>query len=743
MSLSRREFLGGLASAGALILGFPKLGAPVHAATAATNFTPGIWLAIAPDDVVTIVTHRSEMGTGVRSCLPMVVAEELGADLKKVKIEQAIGDEKYGSQNTDGSRSVRDFTAEMRKAGASARLMLERAAAAEWKVPASECTARDHAVHHTSGKSLAFGALTAAAAALKAPDEKELRYRDPKDYKYVGKALPTFDQLDIVTGKGQFGIDVKLDGMKYAAVARCPVIGGTLKSHDAAAALKVPGVEKVVVLPHAAAPYGFNALGGVAVVAKDTWAALAGRDALKVEWDLGANASYDTATYQKELEATVQKPGEVVLTRGDATKVLAAATRKHTALYSTPHLAHAAMEPLVATAHWTKDGVTAWAPVQNPQAAQDTLAATFKLAKEDCVVHVTLLGGGFGRKSKPDFVAEAALISKEVGAPVKVQWTREDDMHHDYYHSNAAVYCEAALDDKGAPTAWLQRTAFPSISSTFAPGVKTPSVGELGLGFTDVPYAIPNLQAEKGEAIAHVRIGWLRSVCNVWHAFALSSFADELARLAGKDPLAYLLDLIGPDRKIDPKADNAQYENYDEKLDEYPIDTGRLRAVLERCAKEAGWGKTLPKGQGLGIAVHRSFTSYVAVATLVDVTKEGRLSVPRVDVVLDCGQAINVDRVRSQMEGSMVFSHSLAMTGEITAQKGAVQQSNYHDYKIARIHEAPRDIHVHLIESTALPGGVGEPGVPPYAPALANAIHAATGKRIRALPFAKADLSWS
>lgn len=752
VAVNRRDFLKALAGVTGLILGvrLPGRALAAEAAGAAgaaatpLALSPNLFLAIAPDGVVTIVTHRSEMGTGIRTALPMVVAEELGADWSQVRIEQAPGDEKYGSQNTDGSRSIRDFYQPMREAGATARLMLEQAAAALWGVPAAECEAKAHQVHHAaSGKAVGFGELVEKAAALPVPKVDALRFRAPADYRIVGTNIPIVDRTGIVTGKAVFGMDFKLEGMKYAAIARSPVLGGKPRSTDDKAALAVPGVEKVVTIPPAAAPYSFQALGGVAVIAKDTWSAFQGRNKLVIDWDPGANASYDSEAYRTQLEQTAQKPGTKVRSKGDVEKAMAAATQVHTADYYLPHLAHASMEPPVAVAHVTGDKCVAWAPTQNPQAAQDTLAAVLKLDKKNVTVHVTLLGGGFGRKSKPDYIVEAALLSREIGAPVKAVWSREDDIRHDYYHSVAAVHMEAGLDAEGKPTAWLQRSAFPPIGSTFAAGDKSPSVGELGLGFTDLPFDVPNLLCEKGEAEAHVRIGWLRSVCNVWHAFAASSFADELAAVAKKDPLEYLLALIGPDRHIDPKADGAEYENYDNPLSSYPIDTARLKKVTEVAAKAIGWGQPMPKGRGLGIASHRSFLSYVAVACEVEVTPQGQLKIPRVVIALDCGKIIHPDRVKSQMEGSVVFGVSLALMGEITAKDGKIVQSNFNDYPVARSTDTPLAIQVELLDSQELPAGTGEPGVPPVAPALANAIHAATGKRLRSLPFKKHDLSWS
>lgn len=741
LNVSRRTFLRGLVAGGALVVGARLLPVPEAAAEEPDAWTPDVFLAIDATGLVTIVAHRSEMGTGIRTSLPMVVADELEADWSKVRIEQAIGDAKYGSQNTDGSRSVRDFFATMRRVGASARAMLVAAAAAQWGVPAGECVARDHAVHHrASGRALAYGALVAKARTLEAPASPPLKPRE--EWRYIGKdVVPDAGFEAIVRGAAVFGMDVAVPGMKYAAIARSPVLGGTVKSLDDAAALKVKGVERVVQLPPFTPPHAFQALGGVAVIATNTHAAFEGVRKLKIEWTPGPNAAFDSAAYEAELLATVEEPGRVVRAEGDVDAAFAKAARTHQASYYVPLLAHASMEPPCAVAHVTPDRCVAWAPTQNPQAAQQTLQAALGLAKPEQVeVHVTLLGGGFGRKSKPDYVAEAALLSREVGAPVKVVWSREDDIRHDYYHSVGAVHAKASLDAAGRPTAWLQRSAFPSIFTTFAPGVTHGTDMELGLGFTDLPYAIDNLRVENGPAKAHVRIGWLRSVSNIFHVFGLASFADELAHQAGRDPLDYLLDLIGPDRHV-TFPEGVVYPNYDKPLKDYPIDTARLKNVLRLAAAKAGWGeRKLPPGGGLGIAVHRSFLTYVANVVEVHVSPGGSLTIPRVDVAADCGTVVNPDRVHAQFEGSAVFAASLALTGEVTAKDGAITQENFDSYPIVRIDEAPRVVNVHLVESDAPPTGVGEPGVPPFPPALCNAIFAATGKRIRRLPLRGQDL---
>ena len=734
---TRRAFLQGLVAGGALVIGVPLLG-PVELfaqdPAEPKSLEPSIWLSIDGQGVVTIVAHRAEMGTGSRTCLPAVVADELEADLTRVKIEQALGDEIYGSQNTDGSRSIRNFFQSMREVGASARQMLEAAAAQTWGVPASECRAQLHAVHHAKSKrKLGFGELAAKAAKLKAPAKSALRLKERSEWRYIGQEFQSFDAPAIVRGQAEFGADKTLPGMKYVTVARSPVLGGALASHDASAALKVKGVERVVVLPGFKGAHTFQALGGVAIVATSTWAAIQGRRKLKTTWKESPNQSYDSDAFRETLLAAVRKPGKAVRTQGDAAKARQAAAKQLVAEYTTPLLAHAPMEPPCALARVTKEGCEVWAPNQNPQAARDTVAATLGLDKKQVKVHTTLLGGGFGRKSKPDFIAEAALVSREVGAPVRVVWTREDDIRHDYYHAPAALRCEAGLDAQGQIQGWLFRTAFSSITSTFAAGSSSPAPFELMMGVTDLPYAVKDLQCESCPAPAQIRIGWLRSVCNVFHVFATSSFVDECAQAAGKDSAEFLLEALGPARELELGKDVA-YPNYSKPLAEYPIDIGRLRGVVERV-KASAWGRKVPKGHGLGIAAHRSFQAYVAVVVEAAVDERGRVTVPRVDIVIDLGTVVNPDRVRAQMEGSVIFGLSLALQGEITVKKGAVVQSNFHDYPVQRINEAPRVINVTIVESEALPGGAGEPGVPPVAPALANAIFAACGQRLRDLPL--------
>ncbi len=754
-NVSRRTFIKQFALSGfVLALGLPKLlradetAAPAAAGKFGADAMPHGWVdnplvfvVIAADGAVSIICHRSEMGQGVRTSLPMVVADELEADWSRVSVVQAPGDEKrFGNQDTDGSRSMRHFFMPMRRAGAAARQMLEAAAAARWRVPVTEVRAEQHQVLHVpSGKTLGYGELAKAAAKLPVPDRDSLRLKNSTEFRYIGKGRQgVYDGRDIVTGRAMYGIDTQLKGLLYAVVARPPVLGGKLLKFDASAALKLPGVLKIVELPSSPLPAEFNPLGGIAVIARNTWAAIQGRNALKIEWDNGIHGSYDSVAYKAELETAARQPGKVVRQQGDADAALQGAAKRLEAEYYLPHLAQAPMEPPAATARIVKGHCEIWTCTQAPQLARDKVAKWLKLPEDKVTVNVTLLGGGFGRKSKPDYVIEAALLSQAMqGKPVKLTWTREDDLHHSYFHTVSLERLEAGLDAQGRPVAWLHRTAAPSISSTFGPDSKQQMPVELGMGVINVPFAIDNLRIENPPAAAHTRIGWFRSVSNIPHAFAVQSFVAEMAAAAGRDHRDFLLDLIGPARRIDPISLGDVW-NHGESPALYPVDTGRLRRTIETVTREAGWGRQLAKGQGLGLAAHYSFVTYVAVVVEVLVDDAGRLSIPRVYVAVDCGPQVNPERILAQIEGACVMGVSLATLGEISFKNGAVEQDNFHAYQLTRIDDAPRNIKVHLLPSAEFDtplGGVGEPGVPPIAPALCNAIFAATGQRIRQLPI--------
>ncbi|MGK3118299.1 xanthine dehydrogenase family protein molybdopterin-binding subunit [Pseudomonas corrugata] len=747
-NLSRRGFLKGASATGVLVLaaswGMPdafaeekKFGAEGMPHGAVDD--PKVYVSIAADGSVTVICNRSEMGQGVRTSLSMVVADELDADWALVKVQQAPADEaRFGNQDTDGSRSMRHWYEPMRRCGAAARTMLEQAAAAQWNVPVGECHAQLHnVVHQPSGRKLGYGALAAAASALPVPARDSLRLKQPAEFRYIGKeASRAIDGADVVNGRAVFGADVHLDGMLYAVVARPPVYGGKVRSVDDRAALKVPGVVKVVQIEGRPLPSEFQPLGGVAVVAKNTWAAIKGRDALKIEWDDGPNAAYDSIAYRKELEAAALKPGKVLRSTGDLDDALAKADSTLEASYYLPHLSQSPMEPMVAIARFKDGHCEAWAPSQAPQVTRERVAERLGIPFDKVTINITLLGGGFGRKSKPDFVVEAAVLAKEfAGQAIRVQWTREDDIHHSYFHTVSAEYLKAGLNRDGMPSGWLHRTVAPSITALFAPNMVHEAPFEVGMGLTNMAYAIPNLRLENPEAVAHTRVGWYRSVSNIPHGFAIQSFIDELAHKAGQDPLKYHLKLLGPDRKIDPRTLNEDW-NYGESPERYPIDTARIRTVLETAAKAAGWGQKLPKGRGLGLAVHYSFVTYVAAAIEVEVKEDGTVIVHKANIAVDCGPQINPERIRSQFEGACVMGLGNAMVGEISFKDGKVQQDNFHMYEVARMSLAPKEVAVHLVTPPGeVPlGGVGEPGVPPIAPALCNAIFAATGQRIRNLP---------
>ncbi|GAB2190056.1 xanthine dehydrogenase family protein molybdopterin-binding subunit [Sessilibacter sp. MAH1] len=762
-NISRRGFLKGALAGAALVLAAKWDFAAAdeekkYGADAMPNGwvdDPNVFISIHNDGSVTIVNHRSEMGQGIRTSLVMVVADELGADWNKVTVLQAdANEEKYGNQNTDGSRSMRHWFNPMRRAAASARTMLEQAAAQKWQVPVTECKAGVHEIIHTpSGKKLGFAEVAETAGKMPVPARDSLVLKSRDEWRYMGRETGdtyqtrnnpirplAIDGEDIVQGKALYGADIHLEGMVYAVIQRPLVYGSTLKSVDDSATKKVPGVIKTLTLDTASQPAGFSPLGGVAVIASNTWAAIKGRNALKIDWDetpAGENAQYDSVEYRKLLEATAQKPGKVIRENGDLAAGFEKASDTISAQYYMPHMAQAPMEPPVAIAKVTADSAEVWAPVQNPQATKGTVAAAIGLKPEQVTVHVTLLGGGFGRKSKPDYAAEAAILAKQVGKPVRVQWTREDDLHHSYFHTVSLEHFEAGLDKKGKPTAWLHRSLAPTISSLFTQDPMHKAVFELGMGLANFPYDIPAMRIENPEAPAHVRIGWFRSVYNLPHAFGIQSFIAECAHKAGVDHKKYILDLLGPARKIDPPSVGANW-NYGENPKDYPIDIGRMRGVIEKVTDEAGWGKKLPAGRGMGLAMHYSFVSYAAVVMDVEVEKSGNIIIHSADIAYDCGPQINPERIRSQLEGAIVMGIGIALQNEISAKDGKIQQDNFHQYLLPRMVNSPRKVRVHLVNNNLdiAPGGVGEPGLPPVAPALCNAIFAATGKRIRTLPIA-------
>lgn len=749
-NVSRRNVLKGFAFSGlVLAVGMPLTSRAQDEEAYGRDAMPNGWVddplvfvSIEKDGTVNIVSHRAEMGQGVRTSLPMVVADEMGADWDRVTVTQAEGDEtKYGNQNTDGSRSVRHFFQPMRNVGAAARMMLEEAAAVYWGVRVRDVKTQQHQLIHTpTGRRIGFGDVAAAASQLSVPGRDSLQYRKNEDLRYIGREITALaDGEDIATGRAQYGIDKQLENMLFSVIARPPAYGDRLKSFDDTETLKVPGVKKVVTLESSEPPAMFNPLGGVAVIATNTWSAMQGRDKLSIEWQKGPNAEYDSTTFRETMLETAHQPGGKVLRdQGDIAAAMDNAGGTLEADYYIPHLAQASLEPPVATAEIRDDHCHIWAPVQNPQATRETVAKWLGMELEQVTVHCMLLGGGFGRKSKPDYVAEAALLSKAMnGQPVKVTWTREDDLQHAYYHTVSVEHLEAAFDDAGKPTGWLHRTVAPTIGSTFEKGAKHKLPFEMGMGVVNVPFAIDNVKIENPEATAHTRIGWFRSVANIPHAFAIQSFVAEMAHHQNRDHKEFLLSLIGPSRTIDP-AELADDWNYGESPERYPVETGRLRRVIETVADKAGWGRDVPDGHGLGMAGHYSFVTYTAVVVEVAVNDEGEVSIPRIDIAVDCGPQVNPERIRSQMEGACIMGVSLATLGEITFKDGVAQEDNFDTHLLTRMNQAPREINVHLlpVDDYDKPlGGVGEPGLPPVAPAICNAVFAATGKRIRQLPI--------
>lgn len=717
-NISRRSFLKNVSLAsGGLVLASTTVILDGCTPKEILEFNPNLFVQLNSDGNLILVASRSEMGQGVRTAITSIIADEMEADWDRVTVKQATGDVKYGDQNTDGSKSVRLMFDAMRQLGATTKAILITAAAKKWEVAASECTAENHFIIHTSGKKVGYGDLVAIAKTLEAPTEVTLK--DPKDFKYIGKTLPSIDVENLANGSAVFGLDMRVPNMKFAALQRCPVAFGTVKSFDKTEAMKIKGVLDVVEVPMLRKPFG--TLGGVAVIAANTWAAFKGKDALKIAWDYGDNAAYDSEIFMKEMTDAVHKKGKAEKSIGNVDKAFRTSAKTIESSYQLPHLVHAPMEVPNAVASVQGTTCEIWAPTQEPQRTRQEVADFLETDLENVTVNVTFLGGGFGRKSKPDYVVEAAAVSKAINGPVQVVWSREDDIRHSYYHTTSSQYMKGSVDENGKVTGWLHRFALPTIGSTFQPGADEPAKWEASSA-TNVPFEIPNMQIETAKAPAHVRIGWYRSVINIPHGFAINVFADELAHEAGIDPLEFRLNLIGSDRIEATK-------------NPYKYNTTRLKHVLKAATKNANWGKKLPQGSAQGLAVHYSFLSYVACVVQVSV-QNNKVKVDRVHIVIDCGTAVNKDTIMAQMQGAVIFGMSLAFYGKITAKEGAIKQSNFHDYPMLRMPDAP-EIQVEIINNSEKPTGVGEPGVPVIAPAIINAIFKATGERYRNLPLSE------
>lgn len=708
--VSRRRFLQtGAAGATGLVIGFYLPGRyEALAAPQAGPFAPNAWIRVGTNGLVTIVIDKSEMGQGVVTSLAMLAAEELECDWRKIRTEFAPADKAYinplfGLQGTGGSTSVRGSWEPLLKAGATAREMLIEAAATKWGVEKSECRAEHGVVIHAASKRrLSYGMLADTARQLAPP--KNVALKDPKSYRVVGKARKRLDTPDKVNGRTQFGIDVRLPGMLHAVVERCPVFGGKVASFDAAKSKAVPGVRQVIQVSN-----------GIGVVADNTWSAMEGRRALEVKWDEGPNASVNSASISKLFAERAGQPGAVARKEGDAAAAFSAAAKKIEAVYEVPYLAHATMEPMNCTAHVRADGCDVWVPTQFQTFTQATAAKLAGVKPEAVQVHTTFLGGGFGRRSELDFVVDAVELSKAAGAPVQVTYSREDDMQHDYYRP--ASYCRqaAALDADGWPVAWTNRIVCSSIMSRVFPNfVRNGVDGTSVEGAADIPYAVPNILVDYQLTEAAVPVGFWRSVGHSQNAFFSECFLDEIAAAGGKDP----------------------YELRRRLLAKQPRHLG----ALELAATKAGWGTPLPAGRFRGIAVMSSFGSYVAQVAEISVNRSEGVRVHRVVCAVDCGRTVNPDTIAAQMEGAIVYGLTAALKGAITIDRGRVEQSNFNDYEMLRLDEMPV-VEVHIVPSDNPPGGVGEPGTPPIAPAVCNAVFAATGKRIRRLPVRAEDLA--
>ncbi len=714
--VGRREFIKtGTAIGGGLFVSLyvPFSGeASSASAPAEKGFALNAFVRIAPDETVTVISAHSEMGQGIYTSLPMLLNEELEANWSHIRVEAAPVDKVYnhplfGIQMTGGSTTSRAEWVRYRKMGAIARFLLVQAAATEWGVEPSSCRVEKGVVTHAAiGKRATYGSLADAASRLTPPADVALK--PPKDFTLIGKSTRRLDTPSKVNGTAQFGLDVMLPGMLTAVVARSPVFGGKVTKFDASAALKVAGVKAVEQVPS-----------GVAVIAESFWSAKLGRDKLSIDWDLGPNQDLSTKKMLQDFAETALNPGAIAKKTGDPEVALKSAAKTITAEYDVPYLAHACMEPLNCVVDLRADSCEIWTGTQFETVDRASAAQVVGLPPEKVQLHTTLLGGGFGRRANPasDFVVEAAHVAKIAKAPVKVVWTREDDMRGGWYRPMWHDRFAAGLDANGDPIAWTHTIVGQSIMAgtpfaafTIKDGVDSTSVE----GAADILYGIPNLQVDLHTPQIGVPVQWWRSVGHSHTGFSVEAFFDEVAHAGGKDP----------------------YELRRKLLANQP----RMRAVLELAAQKADWGSKLPPGVGRGIATHFSFDSYVAQVVEASVLKSGEVRVHRVVCALDCGRVINPDTVRAQMEGGIIFGLTAALKTEITLKGGRVEQGNFNDYPMLRIFESPV-IEVYIVPSEADPTGVGEPGVPPVAPALANALFAATGKRVRRLPIRASDLS--
>jgi isoquinoline 1-oxidoreductase beta subunit len=734
-ALARREFLKtGVAAGTALVVGF-HFSAPARADDPAqgqekprVNPFDG-WVRITPDNRVTLILDKSEMGQGIMTALPMILAEELCLDWKQVGVEQAPTNPKIYDHGTGGSGSVAGSWLPLRRAGAAAREMLITAAATEWNVNRDTCVAQDGGVLHGARKNfLTYGQLVPTASKLPIPDLKTVPLKNANDFTIVGHDTRRFEAKSKTDGSARFGIDSRIPGMQYAVIARCPVFGGKVKSFDADGTKRVPGVRDVVLIE--AVGKGAFTAGGVAVLADHSWAAMRGREALKVEWEEGPTASESSEVLHRQFLANAAKPGKVVRNEGDADAALGGATHKIESVYEFPFAPHATMEPMNCTVHIGPDRAEAWVPTQAPQWAQDIISKVSGLPRESVVVNTTLMGGAFGRRYQADFVMEAAQVAKATGKPVMVLWTREDDMQHDFYRPASYHKMQGAIGSDGKIAAWKHFQTSTSIDAMWGDkGEAEAENSEFGTA-TFIPYQTPNFRVEYTLAKSGVPRAWWRSVEHSSSGFVVESFVDELAALAGGDPLEFRLAMIGGDREI-PDFGNPKEGK--------PLRTARQKAVLKLAAEKAGWGKPLPKGTARGIASYFSFESYTACVAEVSI-RDRAVKVNRLVYAVDCGRAVNPNGVRAQVESAAIYGLSATLYDTITIKGGRVEQANFNDYDLPRIAATPVT-EVYVVNSTEEPTGIGEPGLPVVAAAVCNALFSLTGKRFRRLPIRSEDLA--
>jgi isoquinoline 1-oxidoreductase beta subunit len=753
-NLSRRQFIALTGRAGgALMLGSTLGFGSVAAAKSLTDKTDGFgstlgaFVTIKNDGQIEIICHRTEMGQGILTSVPQIIAEELEADWDQVTAVLGNADPKYGDQNTGGSASIRRFYLHIRQMGAVARDMLEQAAADQWSVAKSQVAAHNHGVvHKASGKRLSFAELAAGASKLTVPAVESVALKDSANFTLIGKEDIALQGVeDIVTGQTVYAQDVQLPGMLIASIERPPVVGGKVKSFDATQAKKVSGVVDVIQLRDRSFPVNVKPMSGVAVLATNTWAALEGRKKLSIEWDHGANAAHDSEAYKKELVAKVALKSKVARAEGNVYAHTFNTSKTVEATYTVPYHHHMSMETPAATAVIADGRCRVWSGTQAPQWGKtlvlEELGWDAKADYDKVEFNTTFMGGAFGRKSKNDFTIEAVELAKASGKPVKVVWSREDDVKHGFYHSISANYLKAELTPDNRSDHWIQRVVAPPIGWIFDDKITHLRDGALSLGFADIPFEIENLSCETPAVTTHVRTGWLRAVGNINNAFALGSFVDELAVKAGISTQQMWLNLLGKDRSFNPRKEGFEgYTHYgqikdDKVIEEYLLEIARYKGVLAEVVKKSGADKKLPAGQGWGISVAASFNSYAAAATKVEVV-DGKVILLEMHTAIDCGLIITPDRVRSQMEGAMIMGISMALESEITIKDGAIVQNNFYDYPVSRMSQVP-DLYVHLVSSNEAPGGVGEPGLPPILPSITNAIFHASGTRVRDLPVKK------